>query len=62
MDYAEFLKTKTRRFGKNGFRVDSSTLPANIFPWQRKIVEWAVAKSLEIVGMHRARRKNYYWG
>lgn len=44
MDYAEFLKTKTRRFGKNGFRVDSSTLPANIFPWQRKIVEWAVAK------------------
>jgi len=44
MDYAEFLKTKTRRFGKNGFRVDASTLPANIFPWQRKIVEWAVAK------------------
>lgn len=44
MNYQEFLQSKTRRFAGLGFESDVSTLPASLFPWQKKIVQWATSK------------------
>ena len=44
MNYQEFLQSKTRRFAGRGFEADGSTLPASLFPWQKKIVQWAMQK------------------
>ena len=42
MTYQEFLHSKTRRVGMSGF--EANDFPAQLFPWQVKIVQWACKK------------------
>jgi len=44
MSYAEFLASKGRRVVDSGFRVGDGDLPPMMFPWQKDIVTWAVAR------------------
>ena len=44
MTYQEFLASKSKRFGGEGFVCDPSRLPLAMFAWQRKIVAWATKK------------------
>jgi hypothetical protein len=44
MNYRDFLLTKTRRFTGRGFEADIASLPSSLFPWQKKIVQWATNK------------------
>ena len=44
MDYQTFLQSKMKRFVGEGFTCDPATLPASMFEWQRKIVNWACRK------------------
>lgn len=44
MTYKEFLKTKELKTIAAGFEVDKKSLNKNLFPFQRDIVGWALAK------------------
>lgn len=43
MTYESFLASKVRRFDAVGFQADD-LMPSGLFPWQKRIVEWAVRK------------------
>ena len=44
MEYNEFLKTKEYSYQNTGFDIDESELNENLFPFQKKIVQWALKK------------------
>lgn len=44
MNYKEFLATKRERVDAVGFDVAESRLSTALFPWQRRIVKWAVKR------------------
>lgn len=44
MDYTEFLKSKSYVYQSSGFDVSEDQLNKNLFPFQRKIVQWALKK------------------
>lgn len=41
MEYDEFLKSKLITTMPSGFDIDESTLPDNLYPYQRDLVRWA---------------------
>ena len=43
-DYAKFLEGKHVRQSSSGISVDESSLNNNLFPWQKKVVSWALRK------------------
>lgn len=43
-DYLEFLKSKILVNTDSGFDVDMSALPANLYPYQRDLVKWALKR------------------
>ena len=44
MNYSEFLATKRERVDACGFDVDECEISAALFPWQRRVVQWAVKR------------------
>ena len=44
MEYNEFLKTKEYSYQNTGFDIEDSELNDNLFPFQKKIVQWALKK------------------
>lgn len=44
MDYTEFLKSKSYAYQSSGFDASEDQLNKNLFPFQRKIVQWALKK------------------
>ena len=44
MEYNEFLKTKEYSYQNTGFDIEESELNNNLFPFQKKIVQWALKK------------------
>lgn len=44
MRYSDFIESKTKISESHGFTVDADSLHPGLFPFQRDIVRWALAK------------------
>lgn len=42
MEYGEFLKSKLITTSPSGFEIDVSSLPDNLYPYQKDLVRWAI--------------------
>ena len=43
-DYGEFLKSKREVVRPVGFRIEDGDISSMLFDWQKRIVQWAVAR------------------